>query len=144
MMKTKIKIDKNEIIFDVVMGIIPLVCLIVAFWTISMSLIGIYFLVAFCLYYFPKILSYVVPVIEFDNDVIHFTFFFWNNEIEMDTVSGYSINEEYKKTIFCKSKQNITLYLKNAEKPMRFSIQSQSELIKILTERKIPLLEKIR
>lgn len=138
-MKTKIKIDKNEIIFDIVMRLIPLAAIIIAFRTITMSLIGIYFLVAFCLYYVPKLISYACPVIEFDNEVIHFHFLMWDNEIAMNTISGYSINEEYKKTIFCKSKQNITIFLKDSEKPMRFSLKSQSELIQVFTEREIPL-----
>lgn len=139
-MKTKIKIDKNEVIFDIVLGLIPLACLIIAFRTINRSLIGIYFLVAFCLYYFPKILSYVCPVIEFDNKVIHFHFLWWNNEVEVDAISGYSINEDYKKTIFCKSKQNINLRMKNTDKTMRVSIKLQSELIEIFTEKNIPLI----
>ena len=143
-MKTKIKIDKNEVIFDIILGLIPLACLIITFRTINSSLIGIYFLVAFCLYYFPKILSCVCPVIEFDNKVIHLHFLWWNKEIEVDNISGYSVDEDYQKTIFCKSKQNITLRMKNTDKIMRFSIKLQSELIEILTEKKIPLFNSIK
>ncbi len=143
-MKSKIKIDKNEVVFDIVMGLIPLTCLIIAFRTITWSLIGIYSLFAFCLYYFPKILSYVCPVIEFDNNVIHFHFLWWNKEIEMENISGYSSNEDYKKSIFCKSKQNLTLRMKDTDKTMSFSIKLQSELMEIFTEKNIPLLKSIK
>lgn len=132
-----IKKDIENIVFDIIVGLIPLITLSI-YLGITLHFLSIYFLVVGLIYYIPLMISYILPKINVTADYIQFTFLIFNREIFFNEINSYSTNIDAKNSIFCKSSDNICIELNKNLKCIMFSPDNKESFINILNENKIP------
>ena len=137
-MKSKIKVDKGNVLSDIVIAFIPLVCLIFSLKNITVNIVLMYLLVAGIIYYIPLAVTYFFPYILIQEEYLNFNFLFYSKKINVLDIDSYSRNNVYRKTVFCKSSCNFRIYLKNEKKSLNFSIVNIKEFDNFLRKWKIP------
>ena len=119
-----IKKDIENIVFDIIVGLIPLITLSI-YLGITLHFLSIYFLVVGLIYYIPLMISYILPKINVTADYIQFTFLIFNREIFFNEINSYSTNIDAKNSIFCKSSDNICIELNKNLKCIMFSPENK-------------------